>query len=66
MSKLDELRKAIGKEFSDNYSPTLRSVLVGVSECGNVCILKSVAAYGKKGNTIIKQPSYITYNAIFY
>ena len=46
MSKLDELRGAIGRVFSDNHSATLRSELVAVSECGNVCTVRSVAAYG--------------------
>ncbi len=66
MTKIEELRGAIGKEFSDNHSPTLRSVLVAVSECGNVCTVRSIPAYGKPGHVISKQPSYITWNAIFY
>ena len=66
MSKLDELRGAIGVEFSDNHSATLRSELVEVSECGNICTVRSVAAYGKQGGIISKQPSYLTWNAMFY
>ena len=66
MSKLDELRGAMGRVFSDNHSATLRSELVAVSECGNVCTVRSVAAYGKPGNVISKQPSYITWNALFF
>ena len=66
MSKIDELRGAIGVEFSDNHSATLRSVLVAVSECGNVCTVRSVPAYGKPGHVISKQPSYITWNAMFF
>ena len=66
MSKIEELRAAIGKEFNDNHSATLRSVLVAVSECGNVCTVRSVAAYGKPGNVISKQPSWLTWNAMFF
>jgi len=66
MTKLKELKSAIGKEFSDNYSPTLRSVLLSVSKCGNICYTMSVDAYNKKGGQILKQPSYLTWNAIFY
>jgi hypothetical protein len=66
MSKLDELRGAIGVEFSDNHSATLRSKLLEVSECGNVCTVVSVDAYGKQGGTTMKQPSYITWNAMFF
>ena len=65
-SKIDELRNAIGMEFSDNHSPTHRSELLSVSECGNICTVRSVAAYGKAGNAISKQPSYLTWNALFY
>jgi hypothetical protein len=65
-SKIDELRNAIGMEFSDNHSPTYRSELLSVSECGNICTVRSVAAYGKTGNVISNQPSYLTWNALFY
>ena len=65
MSKLDELRGAIGSEFSDNRSTTLRSVLMSVSKCGNICTVMSVTAYGKHGGTTMRQPSYYTYNAMF-
>jgi hypothetical protein len=66
MSKIDELRNSVGKEFSNNHSNTLRSVLLSVSKCGNVCYTMSVDAYGKKGGITSKQPSYITWNAMFY
>lgn len=66
MSKLDELRGAIGNEFSDNHSATLRSRLLSVSECGNVCTVVTVDAYGKQGGVTMTQPSYITWNAMFY
>ena len=66
MSKVNELRGAIGVEFSDNHSATLRSKLLEVSECGNVCTVVSVDAYGKQGGTTMKQPSYLTWNAMFF
>ncbi len=65
-SKVNELRNAIGKEFSDNHSNTLRSVLLSVSKCGNVCYTMSVDSYDKKGGKISKQPSWLTWNAMFY
>jgi hypothetical protein len=64
-NKIQELEQAIGREFSDNYSPTLRSKLLEVSDCGNICTVISVDAYNKKGGQISKQPSYLTWNAIF-
>ena len=63
--KVFDLKQAIGREFSDNYSPTLRSILLNVSECGNICYIMSVYAYNKKGGQTSKQPSYLTWNAIF-
>jgi hypothetical protein len=66
MSKLDELRGGIGSEFSDNHSATLRSKLLEVSECGNVCTVISVDAYGKQGGVVSKQPSWLTWNAMFF
>jgi hypothetical protein len=65
-SKVNELREAVGKEFSDNHSNTLRSVLLSVSKCGNVCYTMSVDAYDKKGGIAKKQPSWLTWNAMFY
>jgi hypothetical protein len=65
-NKVNELRNSIGKEFSDNYSNTLRSVLLSVSKCGNVCYTMSVDAYNKKGGKTSKQPSWLTWNAMFY
>jgi hypothetical protein len=64
--KVFDLRQAIGREFSDNNSQTLRSKLLEVSECGNVCTVISVEAYNKQGGKINKQPSYLTWNALFY
>lgn len=66
MSKVEELRSAVGKQFSDNHSNTLRSVLFNVSQCGNICYTMSISANGKKGGEFKKQPSWLIWNAIFY
>jgi hypothetical protein len=63
--KIFDLKQAIGREFSDNYSPTLRSKLLEVSDCGNICTVISIEAYNKQGGKVSKQPSYLTWNAIF-
>ena len=66
--KVGELRNAIGKEFSDNRSSTLRSVLVDVSEDGNIAITREAPnQYGKpitpKSGTQ-EQPSWLVWNAM--
>jgi hypothetical protein len=71
MMKIDELREVIGRVFSDNRSSTLRSELVSVSKCGNVCITREVASpYTFVKTTpkpgLKKQPSWLTWNSIFY
>ena len=71
MSKIDELRSAVGKVFSDNHSSTNTSMLLSVSRCGNVCYTMEMPSEYTSGNKnpkrgIQKQPSYITWNAIFY
>ena len=63
--KIFDLKQAIGREFSDNHSPTLRSKLIAVSECGNICTVISIDAYNRQGGKVSKQPSYLTWNAIF-
>jgi hypothetical protein len=64
--KVFDLRQAIGREFSDNHSPTLRSKLLEVSKCGNICTVISVDSHNLIGGKISKQPSYLTWNALFY
>lgn len=64
--KVFDLKQAVGREFSNNHSSTLRSKLLEVSDCGNVCTLISVEAYDKQGGEITKQPSYLIWNALFY
>ncbi len=41
--KATELRQHIGREFSDNYSGTLRSRLVTVAEDNTYCTVEEVA-----------------------
>ena len=66
-SKVQDLREAIGKEFSDNYSSTLRSRLVSVSADGNHCIVDEVHAYGKPAKELGKRrPSWLIWNGLFY
>jgi len=66
-NKVQELREAIGKEFSDNYSSTLRGRLVSVSADGNHCIIDEVDAYGKKAKEFGKRrPSWLIWNMIYF
>ena len=39
-NKVQELRDAIGKTFSDNYSSTLNSKLLSVSKDGTYCVIQ--------------------------
>jgi uncharacterized protein (UPF0218 family) len=72
ISKIDQLRNAIGKEFSDNYSNTNRSKLLAVSDNGLICTVVDVHTGQSEENNVIpnicfrKQPSYITWNGLFY
>ena len=66
-NKVQDLRESIGKEFSDNHSTTLRSVLVSVSECGKFGITNEVDAYGKKAVEFgVKHPTWLIWNAMFF
>jgi hypothetical protein len=68
-NKVNELRNSIGKEFSDNYSSTNRSMLIDVSECGNICYTMEIMSEYSKNEPklgIFKQPSWLTWNAMFY
>jgi hypothetical protein len=69
LNKIKMLKKAIGKEFSDNYSSTNRSMLVDVSECGNVCYTMEIMSKYSKNEPklgIFKQPSWLTWNGLFF
>jgi len=70
-SKVDELKGAIGKRFSDNHSSTNSSMLISISECGNVCVTVEVPSEYKSGNQTpkvgyFKQPSWLVWNAMFF
>lgn len=39
-SKITELVKVVGKETSENFSPTLRAKLVGIDEYKGVCTME--------------------------
>ncbi len=66
-NKIADLRNAIGKEFSDNFSSTCRSVLISVSKDGNTCKTKEVAAYGRQPKPGTKTDvSWRTWNAMFF
>jgi hypothetical protein len=41
MNKIEELKSVIGKEVSENFSPTLRAKLLAIDESG-VCIMEVV------------------------
>ena len=41
-SKIAELVKVIGKEVSENFSPTLRAKLVSINEFAGVCTMEVV------------------------
>jgi hypothetical protein len=69
LNKVQMLKEAIGKEFSDNYSSTNRSMLVDVSECGNVCYTMEIMSEYSKNEPklgIFKQPSWLTWNGMFF
>jgi hypothetical protein len=66
--KIEELRNAIARIYSDNRSTTNRSRLVSVSECGNYCYTEEVSSEYSKiapkpGLSI--QPSWLVWNGIF-
>ena len=67
-SKIDDLRNAIARIYSDNYSSTNRSRLVSVSKCGDYCYTEEVKSeYNqiapKPG--LSRQPSWLVWNGIF-
>jgi len=69
-SKIDDLRNAIARIYSDNYSSTNRSRLVSVSRCGDYCYTEEVASEYSKTAPIYytglsKQPSWLVWNGIF-
>lgn len=68
-NKINDLRNAIARIYSDNYSSTSRSRLVSVSECGNYCYTEEVKSeYSKIAPKpgLSKQPSWLVWNGIFF
>jgi hypothetical protein len=69
MNKIEDLREVVGRVFSDNHSSTLRSMLLSVSRCGNVCYTMEMPSQYNSGNKnpkkgMKKQPSWLVWNAI--
>lgn len=77
MNKIAELKSVIGKEVSENFSPTLRAKLVAIDETrgGGVCIMEVVPS-PYKGSWAAEQnhtaghryerPVYAVHNAFFF
>lgn len=77
MNKIDELKSVIGKEVSENFSPTLRAKLLAIDETrgGGVCIME-VTPSPYKGSWASQQnhtaghryerPIYAIHNAFFF
>lgn len=66
-NRVAQLRGAIGREFSDNMSSTCRSILLGVSEDGKTTFTQEVEAWGCSPQPGTRRnPSMLTWNAIFY
>jgi hypothetical protein len=66
-SRIEELRSMIGKRFSDNHSSTLNSVLLSVSDCGNVAVTAEVPSeYNnvKPAAGTKRTPSWLVWNAM--
>ena len=41
-SKISDLVKVVGKEVSENFSPTLRAKLVSINEYAGICVMEVV------------------------
>ena len=68
-NKVNDLRNAIARIYSDNYSSTNRSRLVSVSKCGDYCYTEEVASeYSKIAPKpgLSKQPSWLVWNGLFF
>lgn len=77
MTKIEELKSVIGKEVSENFSPTLRAKLLTIDETrgGGVCIMEVVES-PYKGSWSAQQnhttghryerPVYSIHNAFFF
>jgi hypothetical protein len=77
MNKIEELKSVIGKEVSENFSPTLRAKLLAIDESrgGGVCIME-VTESPYEGSWAWQQnhtaghryerPIYAIHNAFFF
>jgi hypothetical protein len=66
--KATELRQHIGREFSDNYSGTLRSRLVAVAEDNTYCTVEEVhneLSIVQAAQEMFRRPITLTHTAIF-
>ena len=77
MNKIDELKSVIGKEVSENFSPTLRAKLLAIDETrgGGVCIMEVVespyegswsAQQNHTAGNRYDAPVYRIHNAFFF
>jgi hypothetical protein len=68
-NKVQELRDAIGKTFSDNYSSTGNSKLLEVSKDGTYCVIQECKSeYSDKApkSRKFRRPSWLIWNGMFY
>jgi len=75
MSKVEELKSVIGKEVSENFSPTLRAKLLAIDETRGVCIMEVVpspyegswaAEQNHTAGHRYERPIYAVDNAFFF
>ena len=78
MNKVQELMTVIGKEVSENFSPTLRAKLLAIDESrgGGVCIMEVVespypphsfsAQHNHRAGERYEAPVYRIHNAFFF
>jgi len=74
-SKIQELVKVIGKEVSENFSPTLRAKLVSINEFAGMCTMEVVpspyegswsASQNYTAGHRYEAPIYRIHNAFFF
>jgi len=74
-SKISELVSVLGKEVSENFSPTLRAKLVGINEYEGTCIMEVVPSpyegswSASQNHTVghrYEAPVYRIHNAYFF
>jgi hypothetical protein len=74
-SKISDLVKVVGKEVSENFSPTLRAKLVSINEYAGVCVMEVVpspyegswsAQQNHTAGHRYERPVYAIHNAFFF